>query len=63
MERIELDESIKVRRMAAAMLGTLCADPRAIPVLEQILEKEDDRKLRLHAENTLRHYREGGLKC
>jgi len=60
IERIQVDGSIRVRRMAAIMLGTDYADPRALPVLEGLLG-EEDRRLRLHAENGLRRYRELGL--
>ena len=60
IERIELDESIRVRRMATIMLGTDYPDRRAAPVLMSLLE-EEDRKLRFHAENGLRRYGELGL--
>ena len=46
IERIEVDESIRVRRMAAGMLGQeRTLDARAIPVLKRILAEDDDRKL------------------
>ena len=60
IERIELDESIRVRRMATIMLGTDYPDRRAVPVLRRLLE-EEDRKLRFHAENGLRRYGELGI--
>lgn len=60
IERVEIDESIRVRRMAAIMLGTDYADPRAVPVLEA-LAGEEDGKLRRHAERGLARYRELGL--
>ena len=63
IERIEVDESVRVRRMATAMLGHECAlDTRVVPVLERILVEEDDRKLRLHAERGLKRYSEAGLR-
>ena len=50
IERIELDESIRVRRLATATLAYLtAADRRAVPVFEALLRDENDRKLRLHA--------------
>jgi len=55
IERLERDDSIKVRRMAAAMLGSEFADRRCAPVFEQILKDETDRKLRHHAASGLRH--------
>ena len=60
IERIELDESIRVKRMAAIMLGTDFADRRAAPVLEGLLSAED-RKLREHARRGLDRYSELGL--
>lgn len=63
LERIELDESIKVRRHATAMLAAhKSPDPRVLPVFEQILREEDDRKLRLHAEHGIKRYAELGLR-
>ena len=62
IERIEHDDSIRVRRMAVAMLGHHVApDQRVVPVFEAVLAKESDRKLRLHAEQGLERYREAGL--
>ena len=61
IERIELDESIKVRRMATSMLGSQTLDPRGVPVFERIVAEEKDRKLKLHANNGLKRYRELGL--
>jgi HEAT repeat protein len=60
IERIEVDESIRVRRMATIMLGTDYADARAVPVLER-LRSEGDAKLRRHAEQALDRYRALGL--
>lgn len=57
LERIELDESIRVRRQAVAMLAHHRApDPRVPPVFRRILADEEDRKLRLHAEEGLKRY-------
>ena len=61
IERIELDESVRVRRMAAVMLATQTLDARVVPIFERILADEEDRKLRLHAKNGLTRYRELGL--
>ena len=60
IERARTDESIRVRRMATIMLGTDYPDARATPLL-RALRSEEDRKLRLHAENGLARYRELGL--
>jgi HEAT repeat protein len=61
IERIDLDESIRVRRMATIMLGTDYTDARALPVLEGLLD-EDDAKLRLHARRGLDRYAAAGLR-
>jgi HEAT repeat protein len=62
LDRIELDESIRVRRQAVAMLAHHRApDARVLPVFRKILTEEDDRKLRLHAEQGVRRYAEAGL--
>ena len=61
IERIELDESIKVRRMATLMLAVQTLDARVLPVFERIIADEEDRKLKLHARNGLTRYRELGL--
>jgi HEAT repeat protein len=53
VERIRRDESIRVRRMAVIMLGSEFADPRAIPVLKEVLNAESDMKIRAHAEVAL----------
>ena len=60
IERIELDDSVRVRRMAAIMLGSDYPDVRAVPALTRLLD-EDDAKLRRHAERTLDRYRALGL--
>ena len=63
LERIELDESIKVRRQAVAMLAHhRTPDARVLPWFRRILAEESDRKLRLHAEAGIRRYAELGLR-
>ncbi len=63
LERIELDASIKVQRQAVAMLAHhRTPDPRVLPVFKRIMAEEDDRKLRLHAEQGLKRYAETGLR-
>jgi len=63
LERIEVDESIRVRRMAVAMLGhpATPTDARVIPALKRILAEEEDRKLRFHAERALERLARDGL--
>ncbi len=61
IERIELDESVRVRRMATIMLGSEHLDPRAVPVL-RALSGESDAKLRAHAERALERYAAYGLR-
>ncbi len=61
VERIEDDDSIRVRRMAAASLAYNRPDPRAVAVFRAILARETDRKLRLHATIGLHRCREAGL--
>ena len=61
IERIEIDDSIRVRRMAVLMLTGEFKDARAVPVLERLLRNEADRKLLLHAEVGLRRLSEAGL--
>ena len=61
VERIEHDESVRVRRMATVMLSTRPPDPRAVAVFEKLLQNEEDHKLRLHAANGLQRCREAGL--
>lgn len=61
IERVEVDESIRVRRMATIMLGTEFLDPRAVPVLKALLS-ESDTKLVRHAEKGLTRYAEAGLR-
>jgi HEAT repeat protein len=63
IERAEDDESVRVRRMAVIMLGTEHMDPRAVPVLQRILEEEEDRKILLHAEEGLLRLRQAGIQA
>lgn len=63
LERIEVDESIRVRRQAVAMLAHhRSPDPRVLPVFRRILAEEEDPKLRLHAEKGVTRYAELGLR-
>ena len=63
LDRIKYDGSIRVRRQAVAMLAHhRKPDVRVLPVFRQILAAEDDRKLRLHAEQGVRRYTEAGLE-
>ena len=63
LERIERDESIRVRRQAVAMLAHHRApDARVLPAFQKILTEEADQKLRLHAEQGVRRYAEAGLR-
>ncbi len=61
VERVELDESLRVRRMATAMLGSEFLDRRAVPTFERVLAEEEDRKLIGHAQRGLDRYREAGV--
>ncbi len=62
LERIEQDESIRVRRQAVGMLAHhRKPDPRVLPVFKKVLAFEEDRKLRLHAEQGLERYAGAGL--
>ena len=62
LERIERDESIKVRRQAVGMLAHhRMPDSRVLPVFKRLLADEEDRKLRLHAEQGLKRYASAGL--
>lgn len=62
IERAERDENLRVRRMAVIMLGYELLDDRAIPTLERIVDRETDRKLRLHAAEGLRRIRDHGSR-
>ena len=64
LERIEQDESIKVRRQAVAMLAHhRTPAPRVLPVFTRIMAGEDDRKLRLYAAHGLKRYADAGLRA
>ena len=54
IDRLQNDASIRVRRMAAAMLANHHPDERAFAVFRDLLEQEPDRKIRLHADFGLR---------
>lgn len=58
VERLENDPSLRVRKMAAAMLALMPPDPRALPALEQALAREHDRKIRLHLDRALGRHRQ-----
>lgn len=61
VERTEIDESIRVRRMAVCMLSQAPPDMRALPTLKRIIAEEEDRKLLGHVERELRRFKEVGL--
>ena len=63
LERIERDESIRVRRQAVAMLAHYGKpDGRVLLAFRHILANELDRKLLLHAEKGVKRYAEAGLR-
>ena len=63
LDRIELDDSIRVRRQAVAMLAHHRApDARVLPTFQKILKEEDDQKLRLHAKHGISRYAKAGLR-
>ena len=63
LDRIKMDKSLKVRRQAVAMLAHHRApDSRVLPIFVDIMAKEDDHKLRLHAEQGLKRYAKAGLR-
>jgi HEAT repeat protein len=57
IERVRVDPSVRVRRMAVIMLGDELADPRGITVLEEVLESDTDRRLLAHAKRGLERIR------
>jgi HEAT repeat protein len=64
LERIQQDSNMRVRRQAVAMLAYhRTPDPRVLPIFKQIMLEEDDRKLRLHAEQGLKRYGIAGLSA
>lgn len=54
IQRLENDPSVRVRRMAAAMLANHHPEERSFIAFRALLEHESDRKLRLHATFGLR---------
>jgi HEAT repeat protein len=56
IERAEQDPLVQVRKMAVIMLTDMPRDPRIPPALEGALAREQDRRLRLHAERGLKKY-------
>ena len=62
MKRATGDKSIRVRRMATAMLGSQTLDDRVVPMFKRLIIEEKDRKLKLHARNGLERYREAGVE-
>jgi len=64
LERIEGDPNLKVRRQAVAMLAHhRTPEARVLPVFKKIIFEEQDRKLRLHAEQGLERYEAAGLSA
>jgi HEAT repeat protein len=61
VERIERDESIRVRRMAMVMLANARPEPRLAKLFTRILAEENDRKMRRHAEWGMKRCREAGV--
>jgi hypothetical protein len=61
IERIEMDESIRVRRMAVCMLSEAPPDKRALSTLQRIVAEEEDRKLLGHIGRELQRFRDAGL--
>ncbi len=60
IERIRLDPSIRVRRMAVIMLGSECRDQRAMAVLQDVLAVETDSKIRSHAATAVQNLKAAG---
>ena len=56
IERAENDPLVQARKMAVIMLTDMPADPRIPPVLERAKAREQDRRLRRHAERGLKKY-------
>lgn len=64
LDRIERDESIRVRRQAAAMLAHhRDPDARVLPAFRRILALETDRRIRFHAERGVNRYARAGLRA
>jgi HEAT repeat protein len=47
--------------MAVIMLGSEYQDPRAMPVLEEVLGSESDKRIRRHAQAALERLRSAGV--
>ncbi len=60
IRRIQEDPSVRVRRMAVIMLGSEFDDTSVIPVLEGLLARETDVRLRQHAQRSLERLRKLG---
>ena len=60
LDRLERDDSIRVRRMAAAMIAFRPPDRRAVPHLRSVEKTTDDRKLRFHCGHALQRLAEIG---
>ena len=56
IERADTDPIAQVRKMAVTMLVEMPRDARIPAVLERALTREQDRRLRLHAQRGLRKY-------
>ena len=56
IEQAEHDPVVDVRKMAVIMLTDMPRDPRIPAVLEGALAREQDRRLRLHAQRGLKKF-------
>ena len=56
IERAETDPITQVRKMALTMLAEMPRDARIPAALERALTREQDRRLRLHAQRGLKKY-------
>lgn len=56
IDRAETDPITQVRKMAVTMLAEMPRDARIRAVLERALTREQDRRLRLHAQRGLKKY-------
>jgi hypothetical protein len=56
IERVQKDSSVRVRKMAVAMLASLRLDARVESVLRAVAQSEQNLKIKLHAEIGLRKY-------
>lgn len=53
IRRVDVDPSLKVRKMAVIMLSSGLSDHRAVPALERVLDRETDDSIRRHAREGL----------